>query len=59
MVERVEDRLGRRLKLEHVSGSVHDGPYAKHYDDEMREFVARTFARDLEEFGYEFSRKRE
>ncbi|WP_440225581.1 sulfotransferase family 2 domain-containing protein [Dokdonella sp. MW10] len=40
-------------RLEQVNASKR-GPYASYYDDELKDHVARMYARDLELFGYTF-----
>ncbi|MFZ8886768.1 MAG: sulfotransferase family 2 domain-containing protein [Steroidobacteraceae bacterium] len=46
-------RMGVQATLPHVKVTRH-APYREAYDDETRALVARVFAADLEEFGFEF-----
>lgn len=47
-------KLGIAGRLGHRNGSVH-APYQEMYTPVTRELVARYFAPDIEQFGYEFS----
>jgi hypothetical protein len=50
------DRIGiLRMELPFVNTTEH-GHYAAYYDDESREAVAKSCAREVEVFGYEFGR---
>ena len=42
------------LKLECLNASLREGHYRDYYDQETREWVAKTYAEDIERFGYTF-----
>lgn len=53
-VKIVCDRLGiSGYRLPHINNGNRDN-YHGYYDDESREAVAKVYARDIQEFGYEF-----
>lgn len=49
----IANHLGIDPTLPHENRSTHC-PYREYYDDRTRDFVARRFAADVEEFDYEF-----
>lgn len=51
--EVVCDRIGRQASLPHLKSSRHGG-YRDAYQAETAEIVRTWFARDIEQFGYEF-----
>lgn len=49
----VREQIGTGSPLPHMKASSR-GPYQDYYDDETREIIRRSFAPDLEAFGYDF-----